>query len=183
MALSPNTYQYITQLGLLRKVDASTGPEGPEGVTAFLLVPANGYHNGDRLPYDVTQELAGEGYDHAEVDGVKYYLVPEESTNLPGRLAHYAQKTGVAELANPPGGGVNRVRETLADTAGATVAPDEVAKYVGDNDSYEEARKKQSEEDARVARQVGAGPVEEPKAESKKKSPTSSSGPSSASSK
>lgn len=157
MALSPNTYRYIGQLGLLREVDASTGPEGPGGVTAHWLVPTNGYCNGERFPFSVSEELAAANFDKTEVDGVEYFKVPEESSNLPGRLSHYAQLTGVAELANPPGGGVNRVRETLQNTAEATVAPDAVAKYVEENDSFEDARKKESEETAQIQRAVGAG--------------------------
>lgn len=162
MAISPNTNLYISQLGLLREIDASTGPEGPHGVTAYWLVPTNGYHNGERFPHEVSEELKDANYDTDVYDGIEYYKVPEESSNLPGRLSHYAQLTGVAELQNPPGGGVNRVAETLENTAEATVAPDAVSKFVADNDSFEEARKKQSAENERVTRQVTVSPAREP---------------------
>lgn len=162
MALSAGSNQFISQLGVQRLVDASAGPEGPQGVVAYWLVPAGGYHNGQRFPHAFAEELEGEKFEKVSMEGVEYFLVPEESSNLPGRIAHYAQTTGVAELHNPPGGGVNRVRETLENTADHTVAPDAVSKYVDDNDSWEEARKKQSEEDDRIARQVSASPAREP---------------------
>ena len=162
MALSAGAMQYIGQLGVQRLVDASTGPAGPHGVTAHWLVPAGGWHNSQRFPHEFQEELEGEKFEKTSIEGIEYFLVPEVSTNLPGRLSHYAQTTGVADLANPPGGGVNRVRETLEVTADATVAPDAVKKYVEDNDAYEEARKKQSEEDDRLARQVTASPAREP---------------------
>jgi hypothetical protein len=162
MAINPVTYQYVSQLGLQRLIDVSTGPDGPHGVTAFWLVPAGGWHNNQRFPHDIDEDLGGAGLTKTTVEGQEYYLVPEESSNLPGRLSHYAQLTGVAELANPPGNGVNRVRATLENTAEATVAPDAVAKYVEDNDSWEEARKKVSDEDARTARQVSVSPAREP---------------------
>lgn len=162
ISLTPNTYRYIGQLGLLRKIDASTGPEGPHGVTSYWLVPSNGYHGSERFSNEVVEDLDNGKFDKASVEGIEYYLVPEESSNLPGRLSHYAQLTGVAELQNPPGGGVNRVLETLEDTAEATVAPDAVAKYVEDNDSYEEARNKVSAEDDRVNRQITKSPAREP---------------------
>lgn len=157
MALSPQTYQYISQLGVQRVVDASTGPAGPSGVSASLLVPTGGWHNGQRFPHAVEEDLKAAKLSKTTVEGVEYFLVPEVSSNLPGRLSHYAQTTGVADLANPPGGGVNRVRETLEQTADTTTSPDDVADFVKENDSFEEARQKVSDEDARVARQVGAG--------------------------
>jgi hypothetical protein len=160
--LSPQTYQFVNQLGVTRYIDASTGPDGPHGVTSYWLVPSGGYHNGTRFPHDVVEDLKGQSYDTRTIEGVEYYLVPEESSNLPGRLSHYAQLTGVAELQNPPSGGVNRVRETLEDTAEATVAPDAVEKYVEDNDAAEEARKKSSVEDERLARAVSESPAREP---------------------
>lgn len=161
MALTPVTYQFISQQGLNRLIDASTGPSGPTGVSSFWLVPANGYINTQRIPHDINEDLAGAGFEKTTVEGLDYFLVPEESSNLPGLLSHYAQKTGVAELQNPSGGGVNRVRETLLNTAEATVAPDAVKKYLDDNDAYEEARKKQSEENAAVDRQVTVSPARE----------------------
>lgn len=158
MALEPNTYRYIGQLGLLRQVDVSTGPEGAQGVTACWLVPVSGYHNSERFPHVVSEDLKKQNYDKATLEGVEYYKVPEESSNLPGLLSHYAQRTGVAELENPPGGGVNRAAETFAEnSASATVAPDAVSKYVEDNDNFEEARKKASQQEEQVARQVGLG--------------------------
>jgi len=161
--LSPNSVRYIGQLGTLREVDASSGPEGPAGVTAYWLVPTSGYHNGERFPHEVSEELKDGSYDKTTVDGVEFYKVPEESSNLPGRLSHYAQLTGVAELQNPPSGGVNRVVETFdGNSASASVAPDAVQKYVEDHDSYEDARKKSSEEDERVGRAVTRSPGREP---------------------
>jgi len=162
MALSPSTYQFVTQLGPLRYIDASTGPDGPHGVTSYWLVPSGGWHNGQRFPHTVQQELEGEKFNKETIEGVEYFLIPESSTNTPGRLSHYAQLTGVAELQNPSGGGVNRVRETLENTAEATVAPDEVSKYVKENDSYEEARKKQSQADAQLASAISGSPAREP---------------------
>lgn len=162
MAINPVTYQFISQLGVLRLIDASTGPEGPHGVTSSWLVPASGWHNGQRFPHDVQVDLEGAGLEKTTVEGLEYFLIPEESSNLPGRLSHYAQLTGTADLANPPGGGVNRARETFENTAEATVAPEAVAKYVKDNDTWEEARKNKSEEDARVERQVLESPGREP---------------------
>jgi len=160
--ISPKSYQHLTQLGLSRLIDASAGPAGPRGVVAFHLVPTGGYHNGQRLPHDVHEDLKAQSYDTRTIEGVEYYLIPEVSTNLPGQLSHYAQLTGVAELRNPPSGGVNRVRETLADYSDATVAPEAVSKYVDDNDAYEEARKKQSEEDDLLAHNVNKSPAREP---------------------
>lgn len=162
MALEPTTYQFITNLGVTRLIDASTGPDGPQGVTAYFLVPANGWYNGHRFPHDVEEDLGNAKLEKATFEGLDYYLIPEESSNLPGRLSHYAQLTGVAELQNPPGGGVNRVRETLENTAKATVAPDQVEEFVKDNDSWEEARTKKSEQDERVDRQISVSPAREP---------------------
>jgi len=160
--LTPKSYQHITQLGLQRLIDASAGPDGPHGVVSYHLIPTGGYHNGQRLPHDVHEDLKDQGYDTRTLDGVEYYLIPEVSTNVPGRLSHYAQLTGVAELQNPPSGGVNRVRETLTDYAGATVDPEGVSKYVDDNDAYEEARQKQSAEDEQLAAAVNKSPAREP---------------------
>lgn len=162
MALNSVSYQFLSQQGLTRLIDASTGPEGPSGVTSHWLVPANGYVAAQRVPHDVQTDLEDQSYEKTTVEGVEYFLVPEESSNLPGRLSHYAQLTGVAELQNPLGGGVNRVRETLLNTAEATVAPEAVEKYLDDNDAFEEARKKKSEEDAIVERQVTVSPGREP---------------------
>lgn len=164
MALSAQSYQFISQLGVCRLIDASTGPEGPHGVTSSLLVPANGWHNGHRFPHDVQVDLEAQGFDKTVQEGIEYFLVPEESTNLPGRLSHYAQATGVADLENPPGGGVNRVRETLENTAAATVDPDGVAKYVAENDSYEEARTKASQAAEVAHRAVNPDAKDAPKA-------------------
>src|SRR5687767_2633205 len=130
MALSAASYQFVNQLGVTRIVDASGGPEGPHGTVSYWLVPTGDWHNGQRLPHDVVEDLKGQKYYKETVEGVEYYLVPEEASNVPGRLSHYAQLTGVAELQNPPSGGVNRVRETLDRTAGATVDPEGVDKYV-----------------------------------------------------
>lgn len=160
--ISPKSYQHLTQLGLQRLIDASTGPEGPRGVTSYHLVPTNGYHNGQRLPHDVHEDLKAQDYEKRDLDGVEFFLIPEVSTNLPGLLSHYAQRTGVAELRNPPSGGVNRVRETLVDYPHATVAPDAVAKYVEDNDAYEEARKKATEQDELLAHNINRSPAREP---------------------
>lgn len=163
MALPASTYQFLNQQAFLRLVDPSAGPDGPHGTVAFWLVPTGGYFAGQRAPHQVTEDLKAESYDTQVIEGVEYYLVPEESTNLPGRLSHYAQLTGVAELQNPSGGGVNRVRETFTlTTAKATVAPDAVAKYVEDNDSWEEARQKQAAQDAQVDRAVNQAPAREP---------------------
>lgn len=163
MALSAQTYQYVNQLGLTRLIDAGSGPDGPHGVTSYWLAPVGEWHNGQRIPHTVFEDLGSQNFDKTTVEGVEYYLVPEESSNLPGRLAHYAQLTGHAELANPPAGGVNRVRETFVkNSSKATVAPDTVEKYVKDNDSFEEARKKSTEEDDRVSRQVSVSPAREP---------------------
>lgn len=161
-SLSPQTYQFINQINTLRYIDVTTGPEGAHGVTSYWLVPTGHWHNGQRFSHDVVEDLAAQDFKKTSVEGVEYYLVPEESTNLPGRLSHYAQLTGVAELQNPSGGGVNRVRETLEASAAATVDPEGVAKYVENNDTYEEARKKKSEEDSRVERQVTVSPAREP---------------------
>lgn len=158
MALESNTYRYIGQVGFQRLIDVRTGPDGAQGTTSSWLVPTSGYVNGERFPHDVSEDLKGQSYDKVTQEGVEYYKVPEESSNTPGLLSHYAQRTGVAELENPPGGGVNRAAETFVDnSASASVAPDEVEKYVKDHDSFEDARKKQSEKDSQVARQVGLG--------------------------
>lgn len=158
MALSPNSVRYIGQLGFLRHVDATTGPDGAQGTTSNWLVPTSGYHNTERFPHSVAEELKGENFEKVTLEGVEYYKVPEESSNLPGLLSHYAQRTGVAELQNPPGGGVNRVAETFAENSSkATVAPEAVEKYVDENDNFEEARKKESAQDKQVAKAVGLG--------------------------
>lgn len=161
MALSAASYQFISQQGLNRLIDPSGDPSGPRNTVSYWLVPANGYINGQRVPHDVNEDLGGQNYDKTTVEGVEYFLILEESSNTPGLLSHYAQKTGVADLQNPLGG-VNRVRETLQNTAQATVAPDAVAKYVDENDAWEEARTKASEEDQRVGRQVTVSPAREP---------------------
>lgn len=162
MALYPESYQYISQLGVMRLIDATTGPDGPLGVTAYWLVPSGGWNNGQRFPHDVQADLEDQGFETRTFEGIEYFLVPEESSNLPGRLSHYAQLTGVAELQNPSGGGVNRVRETLEPTAAATVDPEGVEKFVSDNDSWEEARQKRSAEDETLAAAVNKSPAREP---------------------
>lgn len=165
IAISPQTDQYLNQISTLRYIDASTGPDGPQGVVSYWLVPANGYNNytGERFPHNVAEDLANQDHKKTTLDGVEYYLVPEVSTNTPGRLSHYAQLTGEADLQNPPGGGVNRARETFIDnSASATVHPEGVRKYVDEVDSWEEARKKKTEEEERVVRQVNASPAREP---------------------
>lgn len=161
MALLPESYQYLSQMGVQRLIDASTGPEGSRGVTAHWLVPTGEWHNGQRLQFNFVEDLKKQKFDKTMVEGVEYFLVPEESSNLPGRIAHYAQTTGVAELQNPPGGGVNRVRETLLNTAEATVAPDAVAKYVEENDAFEEERKRKSALDEQLASAVADSPARE----------------------
>lgn len=162
--INPQTNQYLTQLNTLRYIDVSSGPNGAQGVTSYWLIPTNGYHHGVRMPHEVVEDLAAQDHKKTTHEGLEYYLVPEESSNVPGILSHYAQRTGVAELQNPPGGGVNRARETFIDnSASATVDPESVRKYVDTVDSWEEARKKQSEEDERTARQVHASvPAREP---------------------
>lgn len=160
--LDPKTYQHLTQMGVSRLIDASGGRPGPHSVVAYHLVPANGYHNGQRLPHDVHEDLKAQSYETRTIEGIEYYLIPEVSTNLPGTLSHYAQRTGVAELQNPPSGGVNRVRETLADYADATADPEGVAKYVADNDAFEEARKKKTAQEEQVTKAVNKTPAREP---------------------
>lgn len=164
MAISPQTNQYLTQRNLLRLVDVGAGPDGPQGVTSHWLVPTNGYHQGHRLPHEVAEDLNGQDFKKTTHEGLEYYLVPEVSSNTPGRLSHYAQLTGGADLQNPPGGGVNRARETFVDNSTtATTDPESVRKYVDEVDSWEEARKKKSAEDERVAAQVHISvPAREP---------------------
>lgn len=161
MALTAASYQYLSQLGVQRLINTGDGPAGPNGVTSNWLVPAGGWSNGQRFPHEFQTDLEDQSFDKVTIEGVEYFLVPETSTNLPGRIAHYAQTTGVAELQNPPGGGVNRVRETLALSSDHTVAPEAVAKYIEDNDAYEEARKKSTLEDERLARQISVSPARE----------------------
>lgn len=162
MSLNAQSLQYLAGLPFVRKIDVSTGPTGPNGVTAAWLIPTSGWVGDQRFPYDVSEDLNGQSYDKETVDGIEYYLVPEDdSSNLPGKLSEYAQRTGVAELQNPPGGGVNRVAEGL-ENADATVDPDGVAKYADENDNWEDARKEQNEQDARVERQVSISPAREP---------------------
>lgn len=153
MALSSNTYQFIQQLGATKLIDASAGVNG---VVAFALVGANGWHNGQRLPHDIEVDLSSQKYDKQVIEGIEYYLVPEVSSNLPGRLAVYAQATGVADLTNPPGGGANRARDAHAVEPAVSAAPDAVAKFIEDNDAHEEARQKATEEENVVARAVDA---------------------------
>lgn len=163
MALRPETYQFISQLGLIREIDATTGPAGPNGVTAYWLVPTNGWFNGSRFSNDVETDLSDGKFDKTSLEGLEYYRIPEESSNLPGRLSHYAQLTGLAELQNPPGGGVNRVVETFDGNASeVTVAPESVSKFVDETDSFEEQRKHQSAENQRLLRQVTVSPAREP---------------------
>lgn len=158
ISISSATYQFLNQQPLLRFVDASHGPDGPQGTQSFWLVPTNGYFNGQRAPHTVKVELDAGGYDKTTLEGIEYFLVPEESTNTPGLLSHYAQRTGVADLQNPPGGGVNRVLETFENvTTSATAAPGTVEKYVADNDNFEQARVKASTEDEIIDRAVKKG--------------------------
>lgn len=154
MAISVQTAQYITQLGLLTYVDPSEGPAGPHGTVVYKLVPTSGWYNGQRFPYDVETDLKLQGYKTTSIEGVEYFLVPDDSaTNVPGTISHYAQRTSVADLVNPPGGGVNRALEGV-DYSAHTVAPDAVKKFVKDTDNWEDARKKSSEEDDRIKRQI-----------------------------
>lgn len=165
MALTAATYQYVLQLGVTRLIDTTSGGPGPNGVTSSLLVGANGYHNGTRLPHEVQEDLLAQGFDKTLSEGVEYFLVPEFASNLPGRISHYAERTGVADLQNPPGGGVNRARETFEADAAATIDPQGVAKFVQDNDTFEEARTKSTEEADVQARAVDiTTPAREPAA-------------------
>lgn len=163
MAITSQTYQFLNQQNLTRLIDVSGDVEGPKGTVSYWLVPSNGYINGQRVPHAADTELQDAGFDKTTVEGLEYYLVPEESSNTPGLLSHYAQRTGPNDLANP-NGGINRVRESFGGKAesAVTVAPEAVAKYVDDNDAYEEARKKASAEDERVTRQVTVSPAREP---------------------
>lgn len=158
MALSAHVVQFVNQLGLLTFIDPSTGPQGPHGCSAFKLVPTSGWHNGQKIPHEVDLELKVQGYKKTSLEGVEYYLVPDDSsTNAPGTLSHYAQRTAVADLVNPPGGGVNRAAETFDEAKGYaahTVSPDAVKKYVKSTDNWEEARKAAEELNDRVKRQV-----------------------------
>lgn len=165
MALSPNSNHFVTSRIAMRLVDPSGGPAGPNQTVSYWLVPTNGYFGTERVPHTVQEELQGEKYDTTTVEGQEYWLVPESSTNTPGLLSHYAQRTGVADLVNPPGGGVNRARETfdlVKKGHESTVAPDAVDKYVQDNDSFEERRRNQDEETARINRAVSVSPAREP---------------------
>lgn len=162
--LEPGTYQFFTQQALQRVIDPTQDPtSGPHGVVSYWLIPANGYVNGQRLPHAVAEDLKNAGFTTYTQEGVEYYLVPEASSNTPGRLSHYAQTTGVAELQNPPGGGVNRVRETFnSENTVGSVAPEAVAKYVEQNDAFEEARTKQSAVDEQLAAAITQSPAREP---------------------
>lgn len=160
--LSAQTVQYLSGFPFIREIDPSSGPSGPNGVTSYWLVPTSGWSGDVRFPYDVSEDLKSQSYNKVTVDGIEYYRVPEESSNLPGRLSEYAQRTGVAELQNPPSGGVNRVAEGLEKTADATVDPEGVSKFVEENDNWEEARKTQNDLDAQVERQVTESPAREP---------------------
>lgn len=154
MALTAQTAQFITQLGLLTLVDPSQGPKGPEGTVAYKLVPTNCWYNSQPFPREVQNELKATGYDTFTNEGVEYWLVPDEtSTNLPGTLSHYAQTTSAADLVNPPGGGVNRAAETI-DTADHTVEAKAVSKYVKSTDNWDEAHKAVVEFNDRVTRQI-----------------------------
>lgn len=155
MSLTPQTAQFLSQLGTLTYVDVSAGPTGPHGAVAYDLIPTSGWHQGQRFPHSVEVELAAQGFKKTTIEGVQYYLVPDEkSTNVPGTVSHYAQRTSVADLQNPPGGGVNRALENV-DYSDHVAAPEAVKKYVKDTDNWEDARKKVSEEDERVRRQIG----------------------------
>lgn len=155
--LSSATYQYISQLGATRLIDVSAGPEGPNGVTSSLLIGANGWHNGARLPHEVVEDLDGAAFNKQTVEGIEYFLVPEVSSNLPGRLSEYAQRTGVADLQNPPGGGVNAARQHV-NTAEATVAPEAVSSWVEDTkDAWDEARDERLARDSQVSAAIGHG--------------------------
>lgn len=166
MALSANVAQFISQLGLLTLVDPSQGPKGPHGTVAYKLVPENCWINHQPFPHEVQTELRAQNYSTYELEGVSYFLVPDEtSTNLPGKLAHYATTTAATDLLNPPGGGVNRTAETFVGknakttTRNAAVVGDDqadaVSKYVKSTDNYDEATDRRVELDARVRRQIG----------------------------
>lgn len=158
MALSATTFQYIAQLGLLTYVDPSQGPKGPQGTVAYKLVPTNCWHGGNPFPRDVQVELKAEKFKKYSLEGVEYWLVPDEgSTNLPGNLSHYAQTTTDTDLVNPPGGGVNRAAETFKGKNVSKVAtdPEAVSKYVKSTDNWDDAVEKEDEFNARVKRQVG----------------------------
>lgn len=159
MALSVQTVQFISQLGLLTFVDPSQGPKGPEGTVAYKLVPKNCWYGGSPFPYEVSQELKHAGFDIFVNEGVEYWMVPDAtSTNLPGKLSHYAQTTSVHDIVNPPGGGVNRAAETLAEDRGGAehvVEAGAVSKYVKVTDNWEAARVRANELNDRVKRQIG----------------------------
>lgn len=161
MALTNSTYQFIEQLGPLTLVDATAGPDGPTGVIAFYLVGANGYHNATRLPHEVVDDLNSQGFDKKVIEGIEYLLVPKTASNLPGRLSYYAQTTGVADLQNPPGGGVNALREQLkGTTATNTNDPEGVAKFVEDaEEAWDEAKRVRDEENAIIDRAVNDAPA------------------------
>jgi hypothetical protein len=158
MALSAPAYQYIAQLGLLTFVDPSKGPKGPQGTVAYKLVPTSCWIGSQPLPRDVKLELEAEKCKTYTLEGVEYWMLPEEgSTNLPGELSHYAQTTLPSDLVNPPGGGVNRASETFVgkNAGDATVDPEAVSKYVKSADNREEAQKTEDAKNARISRQVG----------------------------
>lgn len=155
--LSSATFQSLSQLGATRLVDPSTGPDGPHGTVVYLLVGANGWHNGTRLTHEVNEDLQKAGFEKQTVEGVEYFLVPESASNVPGRLSHYAQTTGVADLQNPPGGGVNAARQH-ATTPAVTVDPEGVNKFVGDaKDAFDEARDERLRTDEQVQQAIRAG--------------------------
>lgn len=157
MALSAPVYQYIAQLGLMTYVDPSQGPKGPQGTVAYKLVPTSCWHGSQPFPRDVVAELKAEKFKKYSLEGVEYWLVPDEgSTNLPGLLSHYAQTTTDTDLQNPPGGGVNRAAETFTKKdADATTDPEAVSKYVKSTDNWDAAVETEKEFNDRVKRQVG----------------------------
>lgn len=159
MALTPQTVQFITQLGLLTFVDPSQGPKGPHGTVAYKLVPKNCWYNSHPFPHEVSVELKAEGFSTFTNEGVDYWMVPDTaSTNLPGKLSHYAQTTSVNDVINPPGGGVNRAAETLQEDRGGAdhvVEAGAVSKYVKVTDNWEAARQQANELNDRVKRQIG----------------------------
>lgn len=157
MALSAPVYQYISQLGLMTYVDPSEGPKGPQGTVAYKLVPTSCWVASQPFPRDVEIELKAEKFKKFSLEGVEYWLVPDESsTNLPGTLSHYAQTTTSTDLENPPGGGVNRAAGTFKKKdAEATTDPEAVSKYVKDTDNWDNAIESEKEFNDRVKRQVG----------------------------
>lgn len=97
MALSSQSALFVSQLGgIITEVE----DEG-NGTRSYKLVPTTCYHQGQRFPFQVEQELKASGLRLKTIEGLDYFMVPDlVSVNALGKISHYAQRTPGAKSDN-----------------------------------------------------------------------------------